>query len=746
MSSTKTVGIIGNPNVGKTYLFNRMTACVGCVGNWAGVTSTTCESRACGDDSYRILDLPGCYHLEEGHSIQTTEGQQEVASWVEGNTVDLWLNVLDVNNLQQQLYLTIQLLEANQQVICVINRIDLLADMHKTVDITALSRFLQVPVVKISAKLGLGMHSLQALIKTTLVQASQTPITYPVTYPRAIEQLLSDQQIEGESRWQVWRKLTQADQQAIAPAWHFEPGIAELRKTWGTITDIMTLARANQCEQWCQTMIRSSGSERKDHDKALDKWFLHPWLGLPLFFLMMFAVFWLSMGCGQLLQAMLEPILQLLTIKIPSMLCQQYALPLWLEIILVQGIGTALVTALSFFPILLVMFFALYWLEESGYMTRAAVVMDRVMRQLDLPGESMVALVLGLGCNVPGILATRHIPKQTDKIVTALMMPFMSCGARLTIFAVFSSVFFPHQAASVLFFLYVLGIMVAFITGLLARYCGLTESQEQAHYLLEIPGYQWPSWSMGIQQAYQRSRRFVWRALGVIVPVCIVLALCNHITYTGAFLTHPGEQSILAWIGKALSRVFYPIGLRAEHWPLVVSLCMGLLAKEVVLTTLSVFYTQMQAPVLQNTSIFVLIQDCGQEILQHIMQAHTYFWPSLTAEMPAWSSYLNPQHIAPEVVMSYLIFTLLYFPCISTLYATARQTSWRWAYVSVLWSTAVAYSCAAGYLYLRRVMTTQVWEVIILATVLLLGYMLKERIKKRMASRRADDASGQLSI
>ena len=497
----------------------------------------------------------------------------------------------------------------------------------------------------------------------------------------------------------------------------------------------MALTRVEAIEKWCRKAIKSKGSDREDLDKALDQWFLHPKMGLPIFFLMMFSVFWLSMGCGQMLQGILEPLLQLLTVQIPSLLCRQYELPLVVEIFLVHGVGISLVTALSFFPILLVMFFSLYLLEESGYMTRAAIVMDRIMRQLDLPGESMVALVLGLGCNVPGILATRHIPKKTDKIVTALMMPFMSCGARLTIFAVFASVFFPKQAAAVLFFLYVLGIFIAFMTGLIARFFGLTQRHTCENYLLEIPGYQWPSWSMGVQQAYQRTHRFVWRALGVIMPVCITLALCNHIADTGELLVQPGNRSILAWFGKSLSVLFYPIGLSAEHWPLVVSLIMGLLAKEVVLSTLSIFYTQMETSVPLTSSISALSIDTFSEIANNIIYGYRYFLPSLSAELPSWASYLNPEHISPDTVMGYLIFTLLYFPCVSTLYATARQTSWRWAGVSVLWSTSIAYLCAAAYLGLRSQLTSGVVEIIALGGFLVIGYFIKERIKKRLAER-----------
>ena len=327
MLNNKTVGIIGNPNVGKTYLFNRMTACVGCVGNWAGVTATTCESRTCGEDQYRLLDLPGCYHLAEGREIQATEGQQEVASYLSKRDVDLWLNVLDVTNLQQQLYLTIQLLEAGKRVICVINRIDLLPKVQKEIDITELGKLLQVPIVKVSAKLGMGMRDLEAVIKSELTNPTLDGREYPVQYHQAIEQLLDKETHHGLTRWQAWQKIIQADNQPVAPAWHFNQQIAELRNTTGTLTDVMALTRTEFIENCCQRTIKEKGISRDDRDKILDRWFLHPWLGLPIFFVMMFTVFWLSMGCGQLLQGILEPLLKLITVELPTFICKLYRLP-----------------------------------------------------------------------------------------------------------------------------------------------------------------------------------------------------------------------------------------------------------------------------------------------------------------------------------------------------------------------------------------------------------------------------------
>lgn len=734
MSEIKTVGIIGNPNVGKTYLFNRLTACVGCVGNWSGVTSTTYKAQSCGQDRYTILDLPGCHHLSEGGKGAVTDGQKEIEALLDNSQVDLWLNVLDVDHLQRQLFLTVQLLEARQNVILVLNRVDLLPGLEKEIDIKALSDCLQVPIVKVSAKLGLGIRALQSTVSSQLKNPAERADMYPVQYPPLVEQLLDKRTVPGASRRSAWKKMMDAESQSSPPAWHFDPQIAKLLNSYGSMTDIMVLTRHKMIERWCHQSEHAKGMVRGDVDKVLDGWFLHKWLGLPLFFLLMFAVFWISMGIGQLLQGVLEPLLQLLAIQVPTLLIQHYELPFYVEVCIAQGIGLSLVTALSFFPVLLVMFFALHMLEESGYMTRAAVVMDRIMRALNLPGESMVALVLGLGCNVPGILATRHIPRKSDKIVTALMMPFMSCGARLTIFAVFASVFFPQRAASVLFFLYVLGISIAFVTGLLARYAGLVKERGSDGYLLEIPAYQWPSLSMGLQQAWRRSQRFVWRALGVIMPVCLVLALCNHVSTAGQILVHPGDQSILACLGKSLSLVFYPIGLEKRHWPLVVSLLMGLLAKEVVITTLSVFYTQMNThTVVAAQGIDVLLRDCMTEIVGNIGHWYAYFIPSMSTDMPAWAPYLNLQNISADAVMGYLIFTLLYFPCVSTLYATARQVGWRWAGISVLWSTAAAYICAGTYLILSRYMNQHIWGVVGLAVVLLLLYGLKEVVKTILA-------------
>ena len=696
------VGIIGNPNVGKTYLFNRLTACESCVGNWSGVTQTACKAKSKQGNHYEVIDFPGCHAIREYKpDITLQDPVHDLEQQIDNNQINVWLNVIDIEHLEKQLYLTVQLLEAKQRVIVVLNRIDRLPAISKNIDIQQLGKFLNTPIVKVSAKLGLGIRALQSTIEDHLNTEQQSHDHYPVQYHASIERLLTKTEIQlghQATRFSAWSALIASDYSEKPPAWHFEPAIAERIHPQHLMTDEMTLTRFERIKRWMQHVVTKKAATRQHADKHWDRWFLHKWLGLPLFFSMMLLVFWLSMGVGQLLQGVVEPLLRMMVIDVPNLICHDYAVPQVIALLITQGVGLSIMTALSFFPILYVMFLALHALEESGYMTRAAVVMDRLMRWCHLPGESLVALVLGLGCNVPGILATRHIPNHNDKVVTALMMPFMSCGARLTIFAVFSSVFFPQHAAGVLFILYLLGISIAVLTGILARSTGLVQATNAETYLLELPAYQWPSLAIGLRQAYQRSQRFVMNAFTIILPVCCILALCNHIDIQGNFLQIPGDQSIIASIGKSLGVLFAPIGLTADHWPLIVSLLMGLLAKEVVISTLSIFYIQMSDPLQQTVgTLSTLWQSSLAEALENAQTWYAYFIPFVQAETPNWAFYFNQQHISPQAVMGYLIFTLLYFPCISTLYATARQVGWRWAGFSVLWSTLVAYLCAFTY-------------------------------------------------
>lgn len=686
-----------------------MTACHACVGNWAGVTSNCAQAGLCGTQkTIQVMDLPGCYNLTTMSGKQEAKSQQDVHKLIEEKEIDLLVNVVDAEDLSSQLYLTMQLVETNIPMVIVCNRMDLLSTRGLGLDTEKLSTILGIPCYGISAKTGMGIvqltQALEALSTNEKTRNQEKPVL--VHYPAGIESRLKDlQKKQAMSRFEALRICLKKAQSEHMPAFLLQSGLrSEIsEKTW-MLAEVVALARHQAVDRIVKSAYQKKIQKKKTiTTQKIDSILLHRWLGLPIFFTLMFLVFWISMGLGQFLQVLLEPFWKWVAIDIPALGLAQINAPEWLYILVTQGLGVSIVTSFSFFPVLFCMFTALHFLEESGYMTRAALVIDRMMRILDLPGESLVALVLGVGCNVPGILATRHIPKEADRILTTMMMPFMSCSARLTIFAVFASIFFPNNAASVLCFLYILGFCVACLTGVMLRWSGIIPSPKEETYLLQLPEYQSPGFFKAMKMAYGRSWQFMSRALQVILPVCVGLALLNHVSAEGGILVNPAEDSILASFGKMTAWIFYPIGLGQEQWPLVVALFTGLLAKEVVITTLGVFYAQdiIMQPLswYKQQSLFSLWASCYQDIWesQGSWTNALFTWPA-TDSGSNLAPFLQASFPSPDHVVSYLIFIMLYFPCISTLYATAKQVGWRWAKLSLLWSCAIAYVVAGVYL------------------------------------------------
>ncbi len=701
------VGLIGTPNVGKTMLFNRMTACHACVGNWAGVTAQCAQAGLCGTKkSIEVIDLPGCYNLPLTERNESVQSHEEVLNLIKQKKVDVLINVVDAEDLSSQLYLTLQLLETNHPLIIVLNRVDVLEKQGVTIDKKTLESILGVACHSVSAKTGFGVNALIEGIEKYGQEDSSYEHPIVVRYPPGLENMLAEAKTRTACRYDAIKWCVEKAQGEHAPSFIFTKTAAEgvlTGESWG-LAETIAQAKHQAVDRIIQSVHRVHKVDQSQQlTKFLDRYFLHKWLGIPLFFTMMFLVFWLSIGVGQFVQMLLEPFWRLVAMDIPAWFLAQGGAPVWLSILVTQGLGVSIVTSTSFLPVLLCMFTALNFLEESGYMTRAALVIDRLMRVLDLPGESMVALVLGLGCNVPGILATRHIPKEADRILTTMMMPFMSCSARLTIFAVFASVFFANHAASLMCFLYMVGFAVACLTGVLLRWTGWIPKPTEDTHLLQLPAYQYPTLHRALRGAWRRSWQFFSRALQVILPVCVVLALLNHVTVSGDITTEIAGESVLASFGRNVAWLFAPIGLQQSQWPLVVALFTGLLAKEVVISTMGIFYAQdmIIQPMqwYQSQSLTDLVVGATQAFAesQQTWQAFLFTLPETEASSNL-APYLQASFPSQDHVVSYLIFVLLYFPCISTLYATARQVGWQWARLSLLWSCTIAYIVAGVYL------------------------------------------------
>ena len=702
----KKVSFIGYPNVGKSLLFNRLTACSHCVGNWSGVTASCQQATSTTQaKSTDFVDLPGCYYLPDQRiDDQQPESTRNIQQALYDETTDLWVNVIDANILAQQLMLTLALLEQNKRLVVVINHMDTAKKSGLEIDCNKLSSILGVPVVAISAKFGTGINQLKQTIDDVLALEQQDNL-FVLRYPQPLENIIQQQLKEekAKDRFSAVATLIQESQDKALPSFMLQEGFEALLKgcQYG-LSELATQIRRAEAKNITQATTHRASKQQQHFSKILDKWLLHKWVGLPCFFILMFSVFWMSMFFGQHIQVVLEPIWRLVCIDIPAWVLVRGHAPMWLVVMLTEGIGMGIVTALSFLPVLFCVFVSLYYLEESGYMSRAAVVMDRVMRALDLPGESLVALILGFGCNVPGILATKHITRGQDRITTALMMPFVSCSARLSIFAVFCATLSKHSAAQVLFFLYTSGMAVALLTGYLLKRFVLNTQAEPNTYLLELPTYQRPIFSVALTHGAKRSMKFVYDAMIPIVLVCAVLACLNHLSINGQFTQSPSGSSALVLVGKVLTNVFYPLGITQQQWPLVVALITGLLAKEVTISTLGIFYA---ADYLYHDIAWYATRPLMSVILHdlHASLDGLYQWSNIfnfhinTVEY-AWLSPQNTGFATEDHLISYLLFTLLYFPCISTLYAIAKEVGWFWAKLSLIWSCVTAYIVAMLYL------------------------------------------------
>jgi len=453
----------------------------------------------------------------------------------------------------------------------------------------------------------------------------------------------------------------------------------------------------------CDAVSNTLTAEPGRFTAAMDKIILNRLLGLPIFLLVMYVMFVLAINIG----GALAPIFDAgsVAIFIHGIQWVGYTLhfPDWLTIFLAQGLGGGINTVLPLVPQIGMMFLFLSFLEDSGYMARAAFVMDRLMQSLGLPGKSFVPLIVGFGCNVPSVMGARTLDAPRERLMTIMMAPFMSCGARLAIFAVFASAFFGQQGALAVFSLYVLGIIMAILTGLMLKHTIMRG--EASPFVMELPVYHVPHLKSLLLQTWQRLKGFVLRAGKVIVVVSIFLSALNSFTLGGQAATSIND-SALASVSRVFTPLLEPIGVQGDHWQATVGLFTGAMAKEVVVGTLNSLYTaeNIQAAPFDATQFSLadellgaaretwqsLVDTLSLSTLANPIEASKGDGEMATGSMGVMSEKFG----SPAAAYSYLIFVLLYIPCISVMGAIAREASRGWMGFSILWGLNIAYSLA----------------------------------------------------
>ena len=613
--------LVGNPNAGKTTLFNALTGEYQRVGNWSGVTVAQKKAKFSVENSeIELIDLPGMYALDVSNTERRDE--QLAAESIASNDADCLINMIDATQLERHLYLTSQLLELKRPMVIVLTMMDQAVTRGIHIDTNMLSRELGCPVVAES--------------RETQGEALKHVLQQELYTPNAFDLLLKhDELAMMDERYTAIHALVE----------RVEHRAAEVREQFTA---------------------------------KLDRVLLHRFWALPLFFAVMYALFFVVIGVGCFFQDQITALGDAVFVQGGANILHKLGCPEGLTVWFTNGLGRGISTTLSFIPVMGLMFFLLACLEESGYMARVAFVMDRFMRFLGLPGKAFVPLIVGFGCNVPAVMAARTLDSERDRRLTILMSPFMSCSARLTIYTVFVAAFFPSGGQNIVFSLYLFGIVIAVLTGLLLRRTAFPG--KASPLLLELPVYHWPAWRVLLRGTVRKLRLFLWRAGKFILPVCAGLGLLQVVPVGS-------DNSLLSAFGQWIQPVFAPMGISPDNWPAVVGLMTGMLAKEVVVGSLNSMYASMGA---------------------------------FTGLAQAFDGAVG--------AYAYLLFVLLYIPCASTVAVIRTEAGRRLMWFSVLWSSALAYGAAVLFYQLgtlnQHPEQTIAWVVSILLLLgLFVGYM-----------------------
>lgn len=725
MKAEFTVGVVGNPNCGKTTLFNVLTGSRQHVGNWPGVTveKKTGEYAFAGK-LIELVDLPGTYSLEAADD-QVSLDEKVARDYVASKDADLIINIIDASNIERNLYLTSQLIEMRVPMILVLNMMDAVKQRGIKIDCDFLAAQLGCPVIPITASTKEGIHSLKTQINSAAISKPIPSVN--INYTSALEQAITDispeliniaNQHQCDLRWLALRLLEDDTLAKQFSGNTLMRTVAKLQQRVELETDdeidiLAADARYGFVNTLMQGAVCRINEVSRHTTEKIDRIVLNRVLGIPVFLMVMYAMFMITINIGSAFVDFFDQSVGALLVDGLSEVLSQLDLPQWFIVLVTQGIGGGIQVIATFIPIIGFLFMFLSALEDSGYMARAAFVMDRFMRMIGLPGKSFVPMIVGFGCNVPAIMATRTLENQRDRILTNLMNPFMSCGARLPVYALFAAAFFPVGGQNLVFGLYLLGIAIAVLTGLIMRYTLF--KGESAPFIMELPAYHLPTVHGVFIRTWDRLKSFLFNAGKVIIPMVLVLNFLNAMGTDGSFGQENSNKSVLSEIGRALTPAFKPMGIEKDNWPATVGIFTGVLAKEAVVGTLDALYSQLSTTT-ENTiekAPFnlqeALLAACATVPKNLSAIADNFLDPlglnigtvndqglAATEQEVKTDTFAAMQHSfdGKAGAFAYLLFILLYAPCVAATAAIYRETNVRWTIFVVFWTTGIAYMTA----------------------------------------------------
>ncbi len=719
------VALVGNPNCGKTTVFNGLTGARQHVGNWPGVTVERVmgEYTHC-DASVDVTDLPGIY------SFSALSPDEEVArKHILFDTPDVVVNVIDASNLERNLYLTTQLLEMDVPVVVALNMMDMAKQRGIRLEIDHLAEHLGCPVIPVVASKKSGIDELQHAICD--ISKSHHKPGVRIAYEKDIEKVIHSLEVslgdialtkKVSARW-LAIKLLEKDELAleligadIAQLPDVDHELKKVERIVGEDTDmIIADGRYGFIHGLARDVTAGSDKLRKTFSDVVDKVVLNKFLGFPVFFFVMYLVFAITINVGGPFIDFFDGLCGTIFVDGFGHLLQMMHTPDWAVAILAEGIGGGIQTVSTFIPPIFFIFLCLSFLEDSGYMSRAAFVMDHFLRTIGLPGKAFIPMLVGFGCNVPGIMATRTLESRRDRILAILMNPFMSCGARLPVYTLFAAAFFPQRGGVVIFGIYMIGIGLAVMTGLLFKKTLLRG--EVTSFVMELPPYHLPTFSGVMYHTWHRLSSFLIKAGKVILLIVAVLGFLNSLGTDGSFGNNDSKDSALSAMSRAVTPVFRPMGIQDENWPATVGLFTGIFAKEAVVGTLDSIYAQME----NQEEAEIIAEEAAPEFdfWQGIIDAfaaipagYEGFFDTLKdplglsgaieelddVEATSYTTMVDRfgEH-GPKAAFAYLLFILIYAPCVAALAAIAREIGMRWMLFAVSYLTILAWVISTAY-------------------------------------------------
>ena len=678
VGNTINVALIGNPNCGKTSLFNFASGAHGHVGNYSGVTVDASEARAtCDGFVFNLTDRPGTYSL----SCYSPE-ELYVREHLMKRHPDVVINVIDSSNLERNLYLTTQLVDMNVRMVCALNMYDEFERRGDTLDTQTLSTLFGVPFVCTSFKSGRGVQELFREVISVFEDCNASVRHIHINHGHEIESGIAHIQ-QYLKRNEVVRtlfstrymaiKLLEHDDRAEAYVAKMENAkeimaardAAELRVKEEKKTDSET-AIMDAKYGFIHGALTEAGFRQGTKEDTyrmthfIDDVLSNKYLGFPIFFLILYVMFQTTFSLGQYPMDWIESAVSWLGEQASALMPEGP-----LRSMLVDGVIGGVGAVIVFLPQILILYFFISLMEDSGYMARAAFIMDKLMHKMGLHGKSFIPLIMGFGCNVPAIMATRTIESRRSRLITMLILPFMSCSARLPIYIMIIGTFFAAQYRSwVMIMLYVIGVIVAIIVSKV--FSSFVVKGEDTPFVMELPPYRWPTPKAIGRHTWEKGKEYLKKMGGIILVASIVVWALGYFPHDESLSpVQQKEQSYIGSIGKAVEPVFE---LQGFNWKLDVSLIAGVGAKEIVASTIGVIYS-------------------GDDSF-----GDDDSFSDDTAKYSRLRNQMLADGITPLAAFSYLLFVLLYFPCIATVIAIRNETgSWSWAAFSAFYTTAIAW-------------------------------------------------------